>query len=279
MKQIITLMMLTVLSVCTSVAQDTWTVAGSSAFLGSFWDPTDTNNDMTTGDEVSYTLIKEGCILEAGVTYEYKVVKNHSWDVAYPSSNKTFTVPVTGKYTVIISFNVLYNDISEQTTKTGDAVVDDTTWTVAGGPEGASAGNDDALFVKTWDPTLTENDMTQQSDGTFVLEKNGVELGAITYNYKVLANHAWDESYGYNGGTDNDWFNISEAGIYDVVFAFNPNSTPKGLSVVYTNTATGIGEVITVDAQPVVYYNLAGQRVDAQAKGIVIANGKKFVRK
>jgi hypothetical protein len=43
--------------------------------------------------------------------------------------------------------------------------------------------------------------------------------------------------------------------------------------------ATGIQGVKTVKAQSSAIYNLAGQRVDANYKGVVIMNGKKVVIK
>ncbi len=71
-----------------SMAEDTWTVAGSSAALNgdAGWSTTNTDNDMTLVDGV-YTLTVTDCTLEKGTTYEYKVVKNHAWDEAYPGSN------------------------------------------------------------------------------------------------------------------------------------------------------------------------------------------------
>ena len=43
--------------------------------------------------------------------------------------------------------------------------------------------------------------------------------------------------------------------------------------------ATGIATVKTVKAKSNVIYNLAGQRVDANYKGVVIMNGKKMIQK
>ena len=91
--------------------KDTWTVAGSSEIFGSYWDVTDTSNDMTTEDDIIYTLTKKGVQLEAGVTYEYKVAKNHSWDVNYGDygiqggPNVILTVPVSGTYDLTFTFS------------------------------------------------------------------------------------------------------------------------------------------------------------------------------
>ncbi len=85
-------------------AADTWTVAGSEALFGSDWSTTDTSNDMTTTDGVTYTWTKENVTLNQG-TIEFKVVKNHSWDTAYPASNYQLSIPSNGAYNVTITFD------------------------------------------------------------------------------------------------------------------------------------------------------------------------------
>ena len=83
----------------------TWTVAGEPAALfGTTWAPTNTANDMTSTDGVNYTWSKENVDLTSG-TVKFKVVKNHSWDVAYPSSDYELSIPSNGTYNVIITFN------------------------------------------------------------------------------------------------------------------------------------------------------------------------------
>ena len=87
MKKLFTLFMLIMASVAVSMAQDTWTVAGTAAALNGTadWAPTNAENDMTSEDGENYTLTVTGCTLEKGVTYKYKVVKNHAWAEAYPA--------------------------------------------------------------------------------------------------------------------------------------------------------------------------------------------------
>jgi hypothetical protein len=82
---------------------DTYTVAGApEAIFGSYWDPTDANNDMTLNDGI-YQWAKADLALAAGSTIEFKVVKNHSWDVAYPASNYQVTVPEDGDHIYILT--------------------------------------------------------------------------------------------------------------------------------------------------------------------------------
>ena len=82
----------------------TWTVAGDQALFGTDWNTGDTNNDMTTTDYVNFTWSKENVSLSQGKV-EFKVVKNHSWDVAYPGSNYELIIPSNGTYNVTITFN------------------------------------------------------------------------------------------------------------------------------------------------------------------------------
>ena len=95
------------------ILEPTYTVAGAPAgvgggeensLFGTTWDPTLTDNDMVKGDDGIYRLEKKGYLLEAG-DYEFKVVANHNWDVAYPEQNATFNVAESGTYNVTFTFN------------------------------------------------------------------------------------------------------------------------------------------------------------------------------
>ena len=82
-----------------------YTIAGSPAVLGSEWSTDDTNNDMTKQNDGTYKLVKENVKLVKDTEYQYKVVRDHSWDWAYPSDNKTFTVDKSGIYNVTFTFD------------------------------------------------------------------------------------------------------------------------------------------------------------------------------
>lgn len=251
-------------------AQDTWTVAGVTAICGVSWDPAATQNDMTAQGDGTFKWEKSGCVFEAGSNYEFKVAKNHTWDVAYPGSNYIIKVDETGTYDVTITFDPTSTEVNATYTKTGGAVIGEKTWTVAGVA---------ALLGVAWSPTATENDMEKQSDGSFKLVKTGVALEADTeYEYKVAANHAWDESYGLNGGGSNAFVMVDAAGTYDVTFTFNPNTSPKTVEATAT-VSTDIAPVVAVPAEKVIRYDLSGRRVDNNFRGVVIQNGKKVLVK
>ena len=195
-------------------AQDVWTAAGSSTIFGSNWNETDTSNDLTDKGDGIWELTKTGCILEQNVKNELKVLKNHSWAESYPAANYVFTVKETGTYSVTIQFNANNFEINVKTTKTGDAVIGEKTWTVAGFG---------TILGREWDPKATENDMIKQDDNvTYILTKTDLTLAIGTYKYKICANHGWAENYGDEKDSEgNASVFITKDGIYDLTFTFN----------------------------------------------------------
>ena len=227
MKKIFSLIVLC-MAALSMQAQDTWTIAGSGVLFGSTWNINDDANNMTKNDIGNYVWEKAGIVLEAGTEYKFKIVKNHSWDEAYPSSDYVLKVNETATYTVKITFMPAppYT-IQVETTKTGEGTVGEKTWTVAG---------DETLMGSSWKPENAENDMQKQADGTFRLEKKGRTLAAGNYKFKVCANHGWDEAY---PGSDYV-LTISEDGTYDVVFTFNVST--KAVDATATKTGTAVIE-------------------------------------
>ena len=213
-RTIFTLFMLCIATL-TLQAQDVWTAAGSSTLFGSHWLETDTNNDLTDKGNGIWELTKTDCILEQNVKYELKVLKNHNWAESYPQpDNYVFTVKETGTYDVTIQFDTKNYTINVTPTKTGDAVIGEKTWTVAG--FGTILGIE-------WDPKATENDMIKQDDNvTYILTKTDLTLAIGTYKYKICANHGWAENYGDEKDSEgNASVFITKDGIYDLTFTFN----------------------------------------------------------
>ena len=255
-----------------SFGETTWTIAGVAAICGSEWDPKDTSNDLKSTDGVNYTIVKTDLVLEAGVSYAFKVVGDHDWGEAYPGDNYTFTVNETGKYTVTIKFNKDTKEISVETEKTGDAVIAEKTWTIAGV---------EALMGSNWDNTDTNNDMTNMGDGTYQLVKKNVEMEAEkAYEFKVLANHSWGENYGADGVADgpNVTISVETAGTYDVTFVWNPESKELYATADAANPESVNSLKSSFTANSAVY-NLQGQRVKANFRGIAIKNGRKIIVK
>ena len=188
-----------------------WTVAGGSNLMGSDWNTADTNNDMTSTDGVTYTLVKEGVVLEKGVTYEFKVAKDHAWTEAYPGNNATLTVEETATYTVTFTFNADSKEVSAATEKTGEAVVGEKTYSLIGTING------------NWD---NDTDMTwNEENQKYTAEFENVAAGK--YEFKVRVNHDWAECYGTDG--NNYVLELDNKATY-VLITFNPET--KGISTI-----------------------------------------------
>lgn len=252
-------------------AQDVWTAAGSSTIFGSHWDQKDTSNDLTDKGNGIWELTKTGCILEQNVKNELKVLKNHSWAESYPAANYVFTVNETGTYSVTIQFDANNFEINVKTTKTGDAVIGEKTWTVAGSPE---------ILGVEWKPKATENDMIKQEDNvTYILTKTNLTLAIGTYKYKICANHGWAENYGDDTDPEgNASIYIEEAGTYDVTFTFNL-ATKEVSATAVPSVTDGISQIASDIKTKKVIFNLQGQHFSAPKQGVYIINGKKVVLK
>ena len=169
------------------VTFDVWTIAGGSNLTGSEWDTTDTNNDMKTTDGVTYTLVKEGIVLEKGISYQYKVAKDHAWTEAYPSDNAVLTVEETATYTVTFTFNAETKEVSTTTEKTGEAQVSEKVYSIVGPLAGG------------WDNDVDMELVNGVYSATIEIEAAG------TYEFKIRQNHNWDVNWGVDGkqGGDN----------------------------------------------------------------------------
>ena len=94
---------------------DVYTIVGVETLVGTAWDVNNTDNDMTKQGDGSYVLVKENVELATTGTYEYKVVKNRSWDwkAINEGNNLTLTgVDVDGTYNVTFTLNKELNALT-----------------------------------------------------------------------------------------------------------------------------------------------------------------------
>ena len=163
-----------------TTTEDTWTVAGTLPIVNKEWDPSDTSADMTpNGNGVGVSSYeKDDIVLEKGTNYEFKIVKNHSWDEAYPKDNFVITVEETAKYHLKIFFNTTTHEITYEIAKTGSAGPVEHTYSVIG------------TLVGNWD---VDTEMTKGDDGIFKAVFESVAKG--NYEFKVRADKAWSVSY------------------------------------------------------------------------------------
>lgn len=242
----------------------TWTVAGQELLMGrgSNWNEGDKKNNMTSTDGVNYTLVKEDVYLEQGGSYMYKVVQNHSWDNdSYGEDGKTdgsnayLNISETGKYKLTFSFNSDTKKPTVTAVKTSDA---DVTIHDMYSVIGTINGN--------WD---NDTEMTKGDDGIFTATIANVNAGS--YEFKVRVDKDWTFSYpssNYQLTVDSDGSTVT--------FTYNPATYEVKATV---TPPTGI-EALTIDTDAnAPMYNLAGQRVDKDYKGVVIKNGRKVVVK
>ena len=252
------------------VGDTSWTVAGVPELCTSSWDPADTGNDMVTTDQKTYTWSRTDLPLEKNTPYGFKVCANHTWDEAYGKDGGNYLIVVdkNGEYDVTITFDSETTTIGVQTTFKRGHEFGEKTWTVAG-------GNTD-IFGTAWDPANTANDMTKVAEGEYNLVKTNIALLGLTeYEYKVCANHAWTESYGNESG-GNQKFTVDEDGNYDITFVFMTETKTVDASA---EISSGIEAVKVLIQKSAPIYNLQGQRISGNYRGIAIQNGKKMVVK
>lgn len=94
-----------------------------------------------------------------------------------------------------------------------------------------------------------------------------------------------DKDYDFATDKDNNILVKYEGNnVSSIVNTFQVGTMPFGIVSVFSGATTSINGVTTTPHQhitttPAAQYNLAGQRVDNNYKGIVIVNGKKYLRK
>ncbi len=194
------------------VTEFTYTVAGSSTDLfGTAWDEDNTDNDMTLVNGL-YTFTKNNVELTTA-GFSFKVVENHDWGTAYPSSNYVQAIGTHGYYNVVITFNKDTKEITCTPTLVEEIIdEEDPIYTVAGTPA--------ALFGTEWAPSLTENEMTKGQDGIYTWSKQNVALTAGDVQFKVVLGHDWGVEY----PSSNYVATIDANGNYDVTITFNPEN-------------------------------------------------------
>ena len=184
----------------------------------------------------------------------------------YTADNFTFTLTWNGGKSPTLNWAIATSATNLQKLDPQPSTV--STWTVAGNAE---------ICGSEWDPADTKNDMTKGTDGIFKLVRTGVEIAeAKDYKFKVVADHSWNnENYGNAEGND-QVLNIPAVGTYDITFTFNEETKETGATA---TVSTGINTVSLKSAKTAAIYNLQGQRIDQNYRGIAIMDGRKVVMK
>ena len=108
-------------------------------------------------------------------------------------------------------------------------------------PETWNIVGDAGLMGKGWDLNAAENAMTQQADGTYLLEKKDITITAGTYEYKAAKDHGWTVAVPQDG---NQKLTISKSGIYDITFVLNVTAKTLKATATLKKEAVVIPDVI-----------------------------------
>jgi hypothetical protein len=220
-----------------NVVQSTYTVAGSSGLLGTHWDVADTTNNMTLLEDGIYQLIKTDLSLVAG-TYEYKVVRDHSWDWCRPSGpNQVLSIDKDGIYTVTFTLDLSIETISATAELQQEAVVIPKVFLIG--------------TMNDWDYTATE----LQLDSDSLTASVTVMLNAnTTYDYQMVVDGNWFTSYDGMMTRDNsqNWQfeHIESSTIYASIstdiageYTFVWNYADNTVSVIYPDICSAVKEL------------------------------------
>lgn len=169
------------------IPEVTYIVAGNTALTGFDWNPNQTANIMTLGEDGLYTKVYENV---AAGKHEFKVVQDGDWnlcwgDPANTAGGNNYVIDVVGGSKVTITFNPANKEV-KCTVEAPETPVADT-YTVSGTicPDGQ------------WN--LDDDLMTLGDDGIYSITYTDVKKGG--YSFKVFKNRSWDN--GYSDGNEN----------------------------------------------------------------------------
>lgn len=88
-----------------------------------------------------------------------------------------------------------------------------------------------------------------------------------------------DGDYEFNSEKPNNILvQMADGAVTTIVNTFQMGAMPFGIVSTFTNTTAGIADVTADNVRGAKVYNLQGQQVAENAKGIVIVNGKKMLK-
>ena len=216
----------------------TYTIAGSPALCGSEWKADDAANDMTDNGDGTFMWTKS---VELARNVEFKIVKNHSFDVAsYPSDNKVIDIKdgenyKTGVYTIVITFTEATKEIQVIATRTGDLPKKTIVYTVT-----VPAGTKQCYIVGDMNSWTAPQAMSPAGANKFSISIDNVTV-ATEYKY---SSKDGDDTWAYvekkngNGSVDNRTYNAN-----DVVERWNRIDIADGENAAIIGSHKGKGVV------------------------------------
>ncbi|MBR5119287.1 MAG: hypothetical protein IK100_11690 [Muribaculaceae bacterium] len=276
--------------------EHTYAVCGAPAALFGMendWDP-DAAPEMTLNEETGlYEWTSAETELVAG-NIEFKVVQDHAWDVCYPADfNCVVNVPNNGVYTL----NVTYNPEDDMVTPTLTEIPQQLNVYIIGEVNGNSWATNVGVPMNTVDGQVYTADVTlvRPADGAMLMDVGEANYCYFSFATKLMeAADDWNGLAPYRFGAVSDgdfqffrymlgtplnltYDNGQAFMVPEGVYTFTVDLDPMTLTIEGTISAI---ETINADMSAKSgRYNLLGQPVNENYKGIVIENGVKKVQK
>ena len=223
-----------------------------NANFGGTYDWADTEAFTDNGDG---TATLSNIALTAGYYYNFNVNVGDVWfhnNYEFTRQNPSYVINSSGEGVYYFQADVTgnYSFTWEYATNT----------LTIGYPEihtYTAVGQNLAVFGNSWDPSITDNDLVLQEDGSYKWEKNVSFTGAITIQYRVCEDHAWGVAYPATS-EDAATFEIPSLGDYKITITYNP-----------------VGNVISASAEKIakptiqLNGNFSGEWADTEAFEVV----------
>ena len=282
-----------------SEEEHTYAVCGAPAALFGMqnaWDPTAAPEMTLNADTGIYEWTSAETELAPG-NVEFKVVKDHSWEVCYPESNYIIRVQEAGNYTLHVTYNPANNMVDASLNGTPLPPEQNKVY-ILGEVNGNVWATNVGVEMNTEDGKIFTADVVLQRP----TEEGAPRLRddvSTQYCYFSFANKLmeaaddWDglAPYRFGAVSDGDFMfyrymlgmplnltydNGQAFMVPEGEFTFTVDLENMTLTVV--GTITGI-ETINIDNNVKSgRYNILGQPVDENYKGIVIENGVKKIQ-
>ena len=191
-----------------------YTLCGNFPCFGDDWAPANSDNDMTKGDNGTWTKTYENVNLEAQL-YEYKVAANHNWGQGeFPTQgNSQYEIKEAGSYNLSFSYDPSKPDLSCTATKVGDNPNPSTTipngtalYLVPG--EWASDNARFAAYFFGGDGELWLNMIDSNNDGIYEVVCQGTREKVIFVRMNpASSDNIWDNKWNQTNDLTYDGFN------------------------------------------------------------------------
>lgn len=235
------------------ITEDVYSLAGT--FNG--WDKDDEGAELTKVSEGVYSFSRS---VKAG-SYEFKIVKNHDWAVAYPADNYQLTLNEDADVTITLDLTAepIVN------VSTAECSVYFVGIKVKSSKESLKVF---ACYSDSWTP------LTGDWPGERMIDMRDKEEGCFVSEDDLLlpkGEKLWLIFNDGQGGDGHQTGNIEVTGI-------SSNTTLEyTINDDWSLGATGILAIETTKIDGAIY-NIAGQRMHKAVRGLYIINGKKVVK-